>query len=199
MTTQVGRIRVSPTRQEDGPVALVDLWREAREQLEDKGFQQIIAFAGDGKLRDGGAATDELRSFLSLVPTDYLRRYAAECLAKSFPDSGLALQEVVNQIGRRLGFSVVDGRYRGAKGSIGFDGLWKVRDHAIVVEVKTTDAYRLDLSTIAEYRRKLANDGAIVIDHSSILIVVGREDTGDLEAQIRGSKYAWDVRLISVD
>jgi hypothetical protein len=33
----------------------------------------------------------------------------------------------------------------------------------------------------------------------SILIVVGREDTGALEAQIRGSKHAWDIRLISTD
>jgi len=28
---------------------------------------------------------------------------------------------------------------------------------------------------------------------------LGREDTGDLEAQVRGSRYAWDTRLISVD
>jgi len=33
----------------------------------------------------------------------------------------------------------------------------------------------------------------------SALIVVGRQDTGDLEAQIRGSKHAWSVRLISVE
>jgi len=41
--------------------------------------------------------------------------------------------------------------------------------------------------------------GQIDEECSSILIVVGREDTGDLEAQIRGSRYAWDVRFISVD
>jgi hypothetical protein len=34
---------------------------------------------------------------------------------------------------------------------------------------------------------------------SSILIVVGRSDTGDIEAQVRGSRHAWDVRLISID
>ena len=83
-------------------MALVDLWRGDRGQLEDKEFQQIIAFAGDGKLRDGSDTAEELRAYLSLVPTAYLRRYAADCLSKSFPDSGLALQEVVNQIGRRL-------------------------------------------------------------------------------------------------
>ena len=34
---------------------------------------------------------------------------------------------------------------------------------------------------------------------SSIIIVVGREDTGGLEAEVRGSRHAWDVRLISID
>ena len=32
-----------------------------------------------------------------------------------------------------------------------------------------------------------------------MLYVVGREDTGALEAQVRGSRYAWDMRLISVE
>lgn len=36
-------------------------------------------------------------------------------------------------------------------------------------------------------------------ENTSILIVVGREDTDDLEAQVRGSRYAWNIRLISVD
>ncbi len=36
-------------------------------------------------------------------------------------------------------------------------------------------------------------------DMSSILYVVGRSDTGDLEAQVPGSRHAWDIRIISVD
>jgi len=31
------------------------------------------------------------------------------------------------------------------------------------------------------------------------LIVVGRQDTGELEAQVRGSRHAWDIRLISAE
>jgi hypothetical protein len=38
-----------------------------------------------------------------------------------------------------------------------------------------------------------------VLPQSSVLIVVGRQDTGELEAQIRGSRHAWDMRLISAD
>lgn len=28
---------------------------------------------------------------------------------------------------------------------------------------------------------------------------MGREDTGELESQVRGSSCAWDIRLISAD
>jgi hypothetical protein len=161
---------------------------------------KIIAFAGDGKLRDGNAASNELRQYLSIVPSSLLRQYASDCLEGSFTDSGLALQEIVNQIGCRLGFAVEHGRYRGTQGAIGFDGIWSLPDErSIIVEVKTTDAYRIDLDTIAGYRGALKMASKVKEELSSMLIIVGRQDTGDLEAQIRGSRHAWDIRLISVD
>lgn len=181
-------------------MALLDLWQHSRGQIEGKHIQQIIAFAGDGKLRDGNAASNELRQFLAGVPSTLLRQYATECLAAAFADSGLALQETVNQVGHRLGFEVEHGRYRGSQAAIGFDGIWRLPDgRAIIVEVKTTDAFRIDLGIVAGYRRALVDAGKLREDQSSVLIVVGRQDTGDLEAQIRGSRNAWDVRLISVD
>ncbi|WP_170319824.1 hypothetical protein [Polyangium spumosum] len=161
---------------------------------------QVIAFAGSGKLTDDGETSKEFREFLNHVPSDVLVRYAEDCLKDPFPDSGLALQDIINQVGRRLGFDVLDGKYRGQKGQPGQDGIWRLRDgHAIVVEVKTTDAYRIDLGVLAGYRNSLVAAGIVAADRSSNLIVVGRQDTGDLEAQIRGSRHAWDIRLISVD
>ncbi len=181
-------------------MSLAELWSSSRVQLETKLVHQIIAFAGTGQLTDGSPAAAEFREFLGIVPSGHLSRYAAECLHESFGGSGFALQDVVNQIGRRLGYSVVDGRYRGTANEVGFDGLWKFPDgHTVVVEVKTTDTYRIDLQRLANYRRQLIAEGRFDEEHSSILIVVGRQDTGDLEAQIRGSRHAWDVRLISVD
>ncbi len=47
------------------------------------------------------------------------------------------------------------------------------------------------------YKDKLIEAGRTQRE-ASTLIVVGREDTGALEAQIRGSRYAWEMRLISV-
>jgi hypothetical protein len=181
-------------------MSLVDLWQSTPKQLSDKHVQQVIGFAGNGKLRDGNSTSEEFRAFIELIPSSDLSRYAAECLESHFEDSGLALQDIVNQSGRRLGLQVIDGRYRGTHNQIGFDGLWSSSDgDQIVVEVKTTDAYRIDLNTIADYRRALIRKGDISEERSSILIVVGRQDTGDLEAQIRGSRHAWDIRIISVD
>jgi uncharacterized protein Veg len=180
-------------------MSLADLWQKDPDQLRAKQIHQIIPFAGDGRLRDGSATSAELRELLSRVPLEMLSRYADQCLQESFPDSGLALQDIVNQVGRRLGFIVEDGRYRGVANQPGHDGLWRSEDgRAILVEVKTTDAYRIDLNTVAGYRKALVQAGKISETNSSILIVVGRQNTGDLEAQVRGSMHAWDIRLISV-
>ena len=109
------------------------------------------------------------------------------------------MQDLVNELGRRLDYQVANGRYQGTTNAIGYDGIWASPDgHGIIVEVKTTDAYRISLDTIARYREGLIKANQVAAN-SSVLIVVGREDTGELEAQIRGSRHAWDMRLISTD
>jgi hypothetical protein len=183
-----------------GLMALLDLLHESPDQLKDKQVYQLIAFAGGGKLIDGSDCSAELRTFLASVPSQNLESYADQCLSHSFPDSGFALQDVVNEVGARIGAQVTPGRYRGATKQVGFDGLWKFPNgHSIIVEVKTTDAYRIDLNIIAGYRKALIELKEISETESSMLLVVGRQDTGDLEAQIRGSRYAWDIRVISVE
>jgi hypothetical protein len=160
---------------------------------------QIVALAGDGRLKDGSICSTEFREHLRSQSPQTLRRYIQETLTQSFTDGGFVLQDLVNEIGRRLGFAVEDGRYRGAVNRTGQDGVWTSNQMNLVVEVKTTDAYRINLSTVASYaqtvRSGLSNPNAPL----GLLYVVGRQDTGDLEAQIRGSRYAWDVRLISAE
>ena len=183
-------------------MTLSSLWSEQRNQLDGKHVWQIITFAGDGKIRDGNSTSTEFRDFLSRIPTNRLKQYLDECLSHKFDDNGFVLQDIVNQIGRRLGFIVSDGRYRGSQTQIGYDGLWQFPDgHTVVVEVKMTDTYQINLETISKYRREIINEGKSSEDNSSILIVIGKEDrnTSDLEAQIRGSRFAWNIRLISVD
>jgi hypothetical protein len=178
---------------------LISLWMSNPTAVTSLSIEQIVATAGDGKLRDESTCSGELRQFLAQVGSEQLAAYARHCLTDSFSKSGLVLQDVVNELGRRLDYKVSNGRYQGVTGGIGFDGIWRRPDGAdLVVEVKTTDAYRIPLNTIAAYRDKLRDAGEIGRD-ASVLIVVGREDTGELEAQVRGSRHAWDFRLISVD
>jgi hypothetical protein len=140
-----------------------------------------------------------LREYLRTVLSEKLFEYIDGCLTRGFNKSGLVLQDLINELGRRLDYRVENGFYQGRSNAVGFDGIWHAPDgHALVLEVKTTDAYRINLDTIAAYRDALINDDR-VDKKSSILVVVGRTDTGDIEAQVRGSKHAWDIRLISAD
>jgi len=185
---------------------LISFWRDKPDEVRGLSIRQIISLAGDGELLDGSDCASEFRAFLSEVEADDLSRYVAECLdpaergprkgKRGFESSGFVLQDVVNEIGRRLDYVVENGVYSGRQGSIGYDGIWRDGSGAaLVVEVKTTDAYSIPLNTIDGYLRRLVADDAIR-DDSSVLFVVGRDDTGALEAQIRGSPHAWTMRMI---
>ncbi|MEQ9617825.1 MAG: hypothetical protein RIG61_01465 [Deltaproteobacteria bacterium] len=181
-------------------MSLLSVWSSDKSQLIDKKVSQIISFAGDGKLRDGSSTSVEFREFLRIIPSNKLREYAIECLQEKFQDSGYVLQDIINEIGNRIGFEVTNGIYLGNKNKLNCDGIWKTpQSKFIVVEVKTTDAYRIKLDTIASYRKTFISRENQTNEDVSILLVVGREDTGGLEAQVRGSKYAWSIRIISID
>lgn len=178
---------------------LLELWRSSPDSIKSYAIRQVVAIAGDGRLRDASMCAAELRAYLRETTSEKLAAYATQCLHEAFEESGLVLQDVINEIGRRLEFKVEDGRYRGAQGTIGFDGIWRVgTDINIIVEVKTTDTYNVRLDKIAQYKDLLVRSGRVPSD-TSTLFVVGRKDTGALEAQIRGSRYAWDMRVVGVE
>ena len=169
------------------------------EVIATKTIDQLVSFFGDGKLRDHSECSSQLRAFLVNQTSTKLAEFAQHCLDTKFEKSGQVLQDIVNEIGSRLGFDVSSGLYAGTTKAIGFDGLWNDGSNWLVVEVKTTDAYRINLDTPAGYAKKLQAEKGLSAAHMFTLIVVGRQDTGDLEAQVRGSKHAWTVRLVSVD
>jgi hypothetical protein len=178
---------------------LLAFWASNPKEVSQSTIEQIVAMAGDGVLKDNGPCSNELREYLKQTDSGQLGKYIEHCLSSGFTKSGSVFQDLVNELGRRLDYKVTNGRYQGTQNSIGFDGIWSSPEgQAIVAEVKTTDAYTVKLDTIATYREKLLQSNEIA-QPSSVLIVVGRQDTGELEAQIRGSRHAWDIRLISAD
>lgn len=178
---------------------LLSIWQTNQDAILSMTIEQIVSSSGNGQLKDNSECSNELRTFFGQVNTIKLGEYINHCLTNAFLKSGFVLQDLINELGRRLGYSVVNGLYQGTSKAVGNDGLWRVpgkRD--LLVEVKTTDAYRVPLDKIAAYRDELLSTGQIS-KSNSMLIVVGRHDTGELEAQVRGSRHAWDMRMISVD
>ncbi len=178
---------------------LIQLWEKTPDIVLQYNIKQIVSAAGDGVLAENSECSNEVRHYLRNIPTEKLFDHVEYCISNSFDKSGFVLQDIINELGRRLDYDVQDGLYQGKVNQIGHDGIWEAPDgHAIIIEIKTTDAYRINLDTVANYRSKLIEAGRIT-EKSSILIVVGRNDTGDLEAQIRGSRHAWDARIISTE
>ena len=176
---------------------LIEFWEKSKESVLEMSVQQIVAMAGDGSLKDKSQTSEELRHFLTLIESSVLRKLANQCLTSPFPDSGFVLQDIINEAGRRLGMTVQNGIYRGKKDQNNCDGLWRYNDWTFIVEVKTTDAYSIQLSKIAKYLSSEVGDDNN--SNASCLIVVGRQDTATLEDQLRGSKHNWNMRIVGVE
>jgi hypothetical protein len=183
-------------------MSLIELAAQELEKFAAYTVEQIVSICGDGKLRDNTDTSAQFRKYLALQQSTKLKEYANYCLEHQFDkkdQKGFILQDIVNEIGRRLGYKVTNGIYQGKSNKIGFDGLWDDGQTELIVEVKTTDAYRINLNTLLGYGKKLNADLNFGESDRPCLIVVGRQDTGDLEAQVRGSRHAWSVRMISLE
>lgn len=183
-------------------MSLVEDWNSKRDEILSKNIWQIVSYAGSGHLKDGNDTSRELREFLSVVSSKELTDYVRQCLEEK-PNSEypFVFQDIVNEAGRRLGFEVESGLYQGEHGRVNnYDGLWKSSDgFTIVVEVKTSTTYTITLEKLVGYIDKLTNGEKVNANKSSVLIVVGRGSTAALEQQIRGSRYAWDIRVINAN
>ncbi|WP_145299535.1 hypothetical protein [Planctopirus ephydatiae] len=67
-----------------------------------------------------------------------------------------------------------------------------------MAESKSSTSYSIALNRISEYRKQVAPQLGLRPEDISILIVVGTEDTSEFEAQVRGSRFAWDIRILGV-
>ncbi|CAJ54066.1 hypothetical protein K9U34_06195 [Lawsonia intracellularis] len=96
-------------------MALLNLYEGNSSNVLSMSIKQIVTMAGDGNLKDNNTTSLELRQFLSKIQTKYFSLYIKDCLESSFDNSGFVLQDITNELGRRLGYNVKNGLYRGKK------------------------------------------------------------------------------------
>lgn len=131
-----------------------------------------------------------------------VRSYVNDALTQSGDQYNKALQDLINHIGQLLGFNVTYGRYRGVRGEIGFDGLWRSSMRmTIVVEAKTTDVYSVKTAPVLGYINALVSEGQIISTTNALgLYVYGRFDaaTSQLENAIIVEGRREQLRVVSV-
>jgi hypothetical protein len=175
-------------------------------------LDQILALVGG--LDDSHGDDTSARRFRKFLETNVtkpsqVRDYISECLTSKGERKmqyNRALQDLVNHVGRLLGFVVEFGRYQGAIHQIGFDGHWvsqsaKEAFH-VVVEVKSTENFLIKTDTLLDYINKMITEGKIPGDAQWIgLYVVGLPDpdNNQLEKSIVFEKRGDKLRIISVD
>ncbi|HEY1932268.1 MAG TPA: hypothetical protein VGG99_09675 [Acetobacteraceae bacterium] len=79
-------------------MALVELWNSNPQAFEQFTIEQVVKVAGDGNLRDGSLCSQELRQFFGVISSSKIVAYVEQCLSSTFTDSGLALQDLVNEL-----------------------------------------------------------------------------------------------------
>jgi hypothetical protein len=92
---------------------LIALRSSNRTAIDEWSIAQVVAGAGDGNLRDGSLCSQELRAYLSEVTRSKLTQYIDHCLSQHFSKGGMVLQDLVNELGRRLDYEVTNGGIRG--------------------------------------------------------------------------------------
>jgi len=167
--------------------------------IKDWSIDRIINLLGDGTLADNSECSKEFRNYLTSRNIETLERHINECVSNEDKNQkGFILQDIVNELGNRLEYSVEHGLYKGSSSSPGYDGLWKFEDSDIIVEVKSVSHYVIDFDkTLGKYKTHLEEQGRIS-KNSSNLIVVYDGDTKIWEQQINGTSYLYSTRIISV-
>ncbi len=137
------------------------------------------------------------------MPFGVVRDYVETCLRTPGQQYSRALQDLLNHAGQLIGFNVEFGRYSGVANEIGYDGIWRSGELAVVVEIKTTDAYTIDTSTLVGYVDRLIGAGRIGDwDNALGLYILGRTAAPaitQLEHSIVGQKRSHQLRVATVE
>ena len=116
--------------------------------------------------------------------TEEIEAYLHEALDGSDQHHNRALQDIINNIGRRLGFEIKYGVYQGRSDTIGYDGHWTStateNETHLIVKSKKTTAYSINPGQAGEYMNEFTDRD--YVDRSQVyeLYVIGE---GDIETR----------------
>mgnify|MGYP005859683335 CR=1 FL=1 len=164
-------------------------------------LERIESLAGDWK--DDSRASQQFRDIIEdeQTTTEEIESYLQEAIDGSETYHNRALQDLINNIGRPLGFEVEYGIYQGVSDTIGYDGHWISTatdvDTHLVVETKKSTAFSIGPEQAGEYMEELVEDEGLDRGQVYGLYVVGNGDVETVSQTILGSKYRDRMRVIT--
>lgn len=164
-------------------------------------LDRIVALAGEWT--DKSRASEQFREIIEdeQTTTEAIETYLHEAIDGSDQHHNRALQDLINNIGRRLGFEVEYGVYQGVSDTIGYDGHWvstaTEEDTHLIVETKTTTTYSIDPSQAGGYMSELVEQEDIDRDQIYGLYVIGKGDIETVAKTVLGSQYRDRMRVIT--
>lgn len=156
-----------------------------------------------GEWTEDSRASEQFRQIIDdeQTTTDEIEAYLHEAIQGSEQYHNRALQDLINNIGRRLGFEIEYGVYQGTSETIGFDGLWTStatgEETHLVVETKKSTAFSIDPGQAGQYMDQLIQQEGV--DRSQVygLYVIGEGDVETVAQTVFGSQYRDRMRVIT--
>jgi hypothetical protein len=166
-------------------------------------LDRIVNLAGDWT--DNSRASDQFQAIIrdEQTTTEEVGAYLQEAIDGDEQYHNRALQDLVNNIGERLGFEVEYGVYQGRSDTIGYDGHWvstaTEENTHLVVETKTTTTYAIDPGQAGGYMNELTDQEDVERAQVYGLYVIGGGDIETVAQTVLGSQYRDRMRIITAE
>lgn len=163
----------------------------------------IVSLAGDWA--DSSRASKQFREIIEneQTSTEEISAYLQEAINGTDDHHNRAIQDLVNNIGQRLGFRVDYGVYQGRSDTIGYDGHWvsaatETETH-LIVETKKSTSFSIDLNQAGGYIDEFTDQRDISHEQVYGLYVIGEGNIETVAQTILGSQYREQMRVIRAE
>ncbi len=150
---------------------------------------------------DKPLSSEQFQSYLAnqLITPSKLYEYVDSSLTGHISCAGYVVRDIANELGSRLGFAVDRGTGSLPSAAPSYDGVWFHRDSmAIAVDLCIGPRKPNDIRNLLELHKESVSKRKAG-KPMSMLFVVGRDNTGQLENIVRNLDCAKYVRIASLD
>ncbi len=165
-------------------------------------LRELLSLASE--CAEGGdkpLTSEQFQSYLAnqLITPSKLYEYVDSSLTGHISCAGYVVRDIANELGSRLGFAVDRGTGSLPSAAPSYDGVWFHRDSmAIAVDLCIGPRKPNDIRNLLELHKESVSKRKAG-KPMSMLFVVGRDNTSQLENIVRNLDCAKYVRVVSLD